>query len=181
MRWTQLFADLESQADALAAAELDGEVAERTRIETGRLTFADRLRAAEGQLVELRCAGAGAVGGRLDRVGPDWLLVAEPAGPEVLVPLRSVLSVVGLGRRSTLAGPATVPLGLRSLLRGVARDRASVRAVLLDGVPVDGTVDRVGADYLEVAEHPAGEPRRAGAVIRVRTIPLRGLGALRRW
>lgn len=181
MRWSQLFADLESQADALAAAELDGEVAERTRIETGRLTLVDRLHAAHGHPVELRCAGAGALAGRLDRIGPDWLLVAERAGSEVLVPFRSVLSVVGLGRRSVLPAPAAVTLGLRSVLRGVARDRAPVRVVLSDGVPVDGTVDRVGADYLEVAEHPVREPRRAGAVIRVRTVPLSGLGAVRRW
>lgn len=181
MRWSQLFADLESQADALAAAELDGEVAERTRIETGRLTLVDRLRAAHGHPVELRCAGVGRLAGRLDRIGPDWLLVAERAGSEILVPFRSVLSVVGLGRRSVLPGPAAVALGLRSVLRGVARDRAPVRVVLSDGVPVDGTVDRVGADYLEVAEHPAGEPRRAGAVIRVRTVPFSGLGAVRRW
>ena len=35
------------------------------------------------------------------------------------------------------------------MLRGVARDRAPVRVVLGDGTPVDGTIDVVGADYLE--------------------------------
>lgn len=181
MRWMQLFADLESQAEALVTAELDSEVAERSRIDTGRLTLADRLRAAEGHPVQLRCSGAGAIAGRLDRVGPDWLLVAAAAGSEVLMPIGSLLAVAGLGRGSAPAAPGTVAPGLRSALRAVARDRAPVRVVLTDGVPVDGTLDRVGADYLEVAEHPPGEPRRAAAVIRVRTVPLAGLGALRRW
>lgn len=183
MRWSQLFADLESQADALADAEVEGEVAERTRMEVGRLGLVDRLRAAEGHRLELRCAGAGVLGGRLDRVGPDWLLVAEGSA-EVLVPLRSVLSVTGLGRWSAppgSSGRVAGAVGLRSAVRRLARDRAPVRVLLADGTPVTGTVDRVGVDFVELAEHPAGEPRRAGSVIRVRTIPLRGIGVVRRW
>ena len=182
MRWTYLFADLESQAEGLVAAELDGEVADRARIETGRLTLVARLRGAVGHPVSLRCAGAGACSGRLDRVGPDWLLVAEVTGAETLVPLRSLLGVGGLGRHSSV--PASVPtvrLGLRSVLRGIARTRAPVRVVLRDGTPVDGTIDRVGADYVEVAEHPFGEARRPGVVHGVRTVPLDGIGILRRW
>jgi len=182
MRWTYLFADLESQADGLVAVEVDAEVAERTRIEIGRLTLATRLRGAIGHSVTLRCAGAGACSGRLDRVGADWLLLAEASGAETLVPLRSLLGVGGLGRHSAAPdGAATVQLGLRAVLRGIARDRAPVRAVLDDGTPVDGTVDRVGADYLELAEHPVGEARRPGMVRGVRTLPLDGLGVLRRW
>lgn len=182
MRWTYLFADLESQAAALAAVDRDGEVAERVRIETGRLTLVERLRGAIGHPVSMRCTGVGPCNGRLDRVGKDWLLVVEATGVETLVPLRSLLGVGGLGRHSsTPAGSAAVELGLRSVLRGVARDRAPVRLVLGDGTPVDGTLDRVGADYLEIAEHPVGEPRRPGLVRAVRTVPLCGLGVLRRW
>ena len=182
MRWTYLFADLEAQAAGLADAELDGEVAERSRIEAGRLTLVARLRGSLGHPVALRCAGAGPCSGRLDQVGADWLLVAEESGAEMLVPLRSLLCVGGLGRHSAMPVPAPrVELGLRVVLRGVARDRAPVRLVLTDGTPVDGTIDRVGADYLEVAEHPAGEPRRPGRVRGVRTVPLPAVGLLRRW
>lgn len=182
MRWTHLFADLESQAAGLVDAERDGELAERTRIETGRLTLVDRLRGAVGHSVALRCAGAGPCSGRLDRVGADWLLVAELSGAEVLVPLGSLLGVGGLGRHSAApVGSPRIQLGLRAVLRGIARDRAPVRLVLGDGTPVDGTIDRVGADYLEIAEHPVGEPRRPGRVRGVRTVPLAAVGVVRRW
>ena len=180
MRWTYLFADLESQLEGLTDAERDGEVAERTRIETGRLTLLDRLRGAAGHSVSLRCTGVGPCSGRLERVGRDWLLVVEATGAETLVPLQSVLGVGGLGRHSSTQ-VGTLQLGLRSVLRGIVRDRAPVRLVLLDGTPVDGTLDRVGADFVEIAEHPIGEPRRPGMVAGIRTVPLCAFAALRRW
>jgi len=181
MRWTDLFADLEAQAASLAGADLDGEVAERTRIEGGRLTLAARLGGALGHEVELRCAGVGSCRGLVDAVAKDWLLLAESGGIVLLVPAASVLSVSGLGRRSAVSSAASVELSLRSVLRRIARDRAPVRAVLIDGTTVAGTVDRVGVDFLEIAEHPPDEPRRPAAVTAVRVIPFTGLGALRSW
>lgn len=180
MRWTYLFADLESQLESFTGAERDGEVAERTRIEAGKLTLLDRLRGAAGHSVSLRCTGVGPCNGRLERVGRDWLLMVESTGAETLVPLHSVLGVGGLGRHSSTPSGA-LELGLRSVLRGIVRDRAPVRLILADGTPVDGTLDRVGADFVEVAEHPIGEPRRPGVVQGIRTVPLCGFGALRRW
>lgn len=132
MRWSELFGDLEAQAAGLAAVELAGEVAERTRIEIGRLTLADRLGGALGHPVELRCAGAGPCRGRLDRVGADWVLLAEDAA-ELLVPASSVLAVAGLGRHSAPPRDGAVRLGLRSVLRGISRDRSPVGLVLTDG------------------------------------------------
>jgi hypothetical protein len=180
MRWTYLFEDLESQAESLTDAERESEVAERTRIEAGRLTLLDRLRGAAGHPISLRCTGVGPCNGLLERVGRDWLLMVESTGAETLVPLHSVLGVGGLGRHSCAPNGA-LELGLRSVLRGIVRDRAPVRLVLVDGTPVDGTLDRVGADFVEVAEHPIGEARRPGVVQGVRTVPLCGFGAVRRW
>ena len=44
---------------------------------------------------------------------------------------------------------------------------------------VSGTVDRVGADFVEMTEHGAREPRRRGEVSAVRTIPFGALALIR--
>ena len=74
MRWDDLFADLEAQADALDRAERSGEVAERTRFELASIGMLDRLRPARGGAVRLQLAGGGFVAGTLERVGVDWVL-----------------------------------------------------------------------------------------------------------
>jgi hypothetical protein len=183
MRWDALFADLEAQADALAAAERAAEVDERTRGEVNALHAIDRLRAAEGAPVSLVLAGGLTLAGRVGRVGPDWLLLDEDGGRETLVVLAHLVRLRGLGRYTAVPGSAGelfARLGLRHALRGIARDRDVVRVLLRDGATVDATVDRVGADFIEVAIVPAGEARRHGAVHDVELVPLGALVAVRR-
>lgn len=181
MRWQQLFDDLEGQYDAARAAELAGEVAERTRREVARLLLVDRLRAAEGAPLAVTIPGAGVVRGRLLDAGVDWLLLDEGGGREALVPLQAVLGVTGAGLRSAAPddGPVAKRLDLRWALRGLARSRAGVALGLLDGSVVTGTLDRVAADHLDLAEHGPGEARRAGAVRQVRLVPLGALALVR--
>jgi hypothetical protein len=182
-RWEALFADLETQAAALDIAERAVEVEERTRIEVGRIRLLDRLRPAVGADVRLRCSGDGGVAGRLVRIGPDWLLVREESGREAVVVTAGVLSVSGLGRMSAIPESESVVesrLGLRHALRGIARDRSPVRISLCDGTTVDGTLDRLGADFVEIAQHPAGEPRRRDQVREVAVVPLSALAVVRR-
>lgn len=183
MRWDGLFADLEAQAEALSSAERDAEIDDRTRSETSRLRLIDRLGPAVGSMVRLRCAGGLSLGGQLRRAHPEWLLLDEPAGREVLVSAAAILWVAGLGRLSEVpAGESVVRsrLGLRYALRTVARDRSSLRMQLADASVLDGTLDRVGADFVELAVHAAGETRRRGEVREVLTVPIDALVALRR-
>ncbi|TNM60042.1 hypothetical protein FHN55_19850 [Streptomyces sp. NP160] len=181
MRWDALFADLEAQLEA-ADDEVSAMHAERVRAEVAGVELRDRLRASAGQRVALRLAGGEAVEGALRAAGPDWLLVEEAAG-EALVPLVAVVLLDGLTR--SLAAPAGAVenrLGLASALRGVARDRSAVRIWLREtgGGAITGTVDRVGADHLDLARHAVDEPRRPGAVRGVVTVPLAALACLRR-
>lgn len=183
MRWEGLFDDLEAQAEGLARAQRAAEVEERTRGEIGRLGVLDRLRAALDRPVRLRVDGGLAVAGTLERVGPDWLLLDEGAGREVVVVTAAVLGVRGLVRYSATPGTAGVVesrLGLRHALRGIARDRSAVRLHLRDGTTVDATIDRIGDDYVEVAVHPAGELRRRQEVREVELVPLAAIAAVRR-
>jgi len=181
MRWQALFDDLEAQFEAAQAAQLTAEVAERERREAALLTLVDRLRPAVGAEVVLHVAGGDLVRGRLLDCGTDWLLVADPAGREVLVALPAVRGVTGAGR-STSAGDEGVVakrLDLRWALRGLARNRSGVSLGLTDGSIVTGTLDRVGADHVDLAEHGPGEPRRAGLVRQVRLVPLPAVALVR--
>ena len=182
MRWQALFDDLEAQLAAADAADLRGEVADRTRREAGLLRVVDRLRPVEGQPVTVALGAAGTVHGRLLEAGPDWLLLAEHGAREVLVPLAAVLGVTGLGARADVPGSKGEVgrrLDLRWALRGLARSRAGVALVLRDGSAAGGTLDRVGADHVDLAEHAPGEPRRPGGVRQVRLVPLAAISLLR--
>src|SRR4051794_26260159 len=168
MRWQQLFADLTAQFDeAEAAAEL-AESASRARSEVGAVALAGRLAGSVGAHVRIRCRGAGQLGGLLADVGPDWLLLVDERGAERLVALGAVTSLAGLVRRTVPQEheqePVRVQFDLRLVLRATARDRSAVVLTTDDGGVLTGTIDRVGADFVELAEHPLGEPRRATAV-----------------
>jgi hypothetical protein len=182
VRWEQLFADLEGQADAALRAEREAEVAERTRQEVGRLRLVDRLRAAHGARLVLRVLGAGVLTGTVADVGADWVLLEEPDGRGALVPLAGVVALSGTGARSELPGSEGAVeqrLDLRYALRRLVRDRATVEVVLGDGTTVAGTLDRVAADHVDLAQHGVDEARRARAVRQVLLLPVSALALVR--
>ena len=182
MRWQQLFADLQAQFEAEEAAAEQAESASRVRAEVGAVGIADRLRGALGLPVALACGGAGVVTGTLVEVGADWLLVEDDGARQCLVALAAVRSVSGLSRRTAVpenVGPVRGQLNLRRALRGLARDRSAVQIVLDDGGVLSGTLDRVGADYVELAEHPGDLPRRAEVVQGVRAVVISRIAVVR--
>jgi hypothetical protein len=182
MRWQQLFADLQAQFEVEEAAAERSESASRARAEVGALAITDRLRGALGRPLTLGCGAAGTVTGVLVEVGPDWLLVQDDAARPSLVALAAVRWVGGLGRRTAPAepaGPVRGHLDLRRALRGLARDRSAVQVLLDEGSVLSGTLDRVGADHAELAEHPTDVPRRAEAVQGVRAVLIRGIAVVR--
>ena len=182
MRWEQLFADLEGQLDEQEAAADQAEEASRARAEYGRVRLSDRLRGALRQELSVRCRGTGELTGRLFGVGVDWLLLTDAQGREVVVATGAVIAVAGLGAGTapaTAEGAVARRLDLRRALRGLARDRAAVTVLLEDGSVLGGTIDRVGADFLELAEHPLDQPRRRAVVTSVRAVPLPVVVAVR--
>ncbi|HEX7105463.1 MAG TPA: hypothetical protein VF218_05820 [Acidothermaceae bacterium] len=183
MRWEALFDDLDAQFEAEEAAELAAEISDRTRRELGLIRLVDRLRPARGSVVTARVVGFGFVEGAVVGVGSDWLLMSESAGREALIPSSAVLSITGLGALSAAPGSegqVAARLGLAHVLRALARDRATVTIGHVDGGAASGTIDRVGADFFELAEHAPAEARRAAAVQAVRTIPFTSLAIVRR-
>lgn len=162
-----VLADLGGQLEAAEAAELAGEVEDRTRREAALINAVDRLRAAVGRPLRVITA-EGALRGDLLDVGPDWLLLHQGPGPAssaaAVVPLAAVLAVSGLGSTavaSVTVGPVANRLDLRHVLRGIVRDRTPVRLVVRDGQCYGGVLNRAGADFVEVTSRspergPAG-------------------------
>jgi hypothetical protein len=178
MRWNELFEDLEAQLDEADARELAGEVADRTRREIARLTIVDRLRAALGVDLTLTLVDGRRLRGDVSSVGPDWVLLGGDRLPEVLVSLAAVATVTGMpGQAVDPAGVGEVEkrAGLAFALRRLARDRAPVQVAVAGGAVLTGTIDRVGADYVEMAEHALDDPRRRELVQAARLVPLAAL------
>jgi hypothetical protein len=190
-RWERLFADLDAVLAEEERAELAAEVADRTRAEFGRIRLVDRFRGAVGAHVGLRLAAGAQADGIVREVGADWLLLAggppfgaaEAARADVLVPLHAVRAVAGLGRWSAEPGSegrVAARLDLPYVLRRLTRDRAAVSVTLTSGDVLTGTCDRVGADFVELAEHSPGDVRRPVSVRGCRVIPIPALALLRR-
>lgn len=180
MRWEHLFADLEFQFAELAAADERSELADQERHEIGSLTLVERLSGALGGTIRLRLRNGRQPAGELMQVGVDWVLLGDPSKAEVFVPLAAIVQVEGL---ATISGRGITGVGakldLRRALRAVARDRSGVSLALSDGSEVVGTLDRVGADYVELALHAAWESRRAAAVQSVQLVPISGIEMVR--
>lgn len=168
MRWDALFDDLEGQLSRLDGLDLAAEVAERARAERARITLSRRLLAHHATTLRVWTA-SGDIVGTVEDVAPAWLVLAEDV-TRVLIPTSAVLRVDGLGRHlAAEPGKVLRSLSLGHALRALARDRAGV-AVMVAGAAVTGTIDRVGADHLDLAMHAPGELRRRQVVVGPTTI-----------
>ena len=174
MRWDELFDDLEAQLDAEERRERDSEVADRTRRERASVALASRFAASVGSTLRLRLLGVPQVRGELLDLGEDWLLVRLASGGQAVVPLHAVAGVSGLQPRAS-AGRAARRFALGYALRGLSRDRAPVALTDTGGQVLTGTIDVVGADFLDLAEHPLGEVRRPEAVTGRQSVPFRAI------
>jgi hypothetical protein len=112
-------------------------------------------------------AGTRAFRGSVVASYPEFLVLRATDGTEHLIRYGPTGSVALPAEPPTLR-PAPVAAARRYqlalALRELARRREPVRVELVDGTSCDGTIESVGSDYLEVAEHDLGEARRRAAV-----------------
>ena len=155
MRWDErlagLFDDLEQQAEGLALADRDAEVAEALRAEYSQVDLASRLFASLGARLRLTVTGVGSVDGLLRRAGDGWCLL-DTGAQEWVARLPAVTAVRGLVDRGVVASarPLTARLGLGSVLRGLGEARAETVLHRTDGTLSRGRLGRVGADFVEL-------------------------------
>ncbi|AZI57486.1 hypothetical protein EH165_04220 [Nakamurella antarctica] len=180
MRWEHLFADLEYQLAELEQAQDRSELADAERVAVGAVRLVERLAGSVGSPIRIGLSSGGAASGVLIRAGVDWLLVNESHGVDLMVSHAAVNFVEGL-RAATGAAPSGIAtkLDFRRALRAVARDRSPVTVSLGGGGEIAGTLDRVGADFIEVAVHAPWESRRSAAVQSVVTVPLAAVEVVR--
>lgn len=195
MRWQNLFDDLESQLETELGAEEVDLLAEEERLRLARLSLRDRIRALHdadpASLLGVTLRGGGErVALAVAAIGRDWLAGELDAGilRSVIVPFAAVatLDPVGSQLAASLRAEATpepptalsARLGLPFVLRDLCRRRTAVEVHV--GVERwHGTIDRVGRDHLDLAEHAPGEPRRTTAVARIRIVAFAGLDLVR--
>ncbi len=188
MRWDDLFSDLESQLEReLGAEELDL-LAEEERLRVGRLSMRDRLlamvdpgRGRETVRFALRDGSLPAV--TVTAIGRDWMageLAAGGTRSSCVIPFPAITGMLPDARqlehsrqerRPEPAGSLSARLGLTFVLRDLCRRRSGVELHASAG-RWHGTIDRVGRDHLDLAEHDPDLPRRTAAVDRVRIVPL---------
>jgi hypothetical protein len=178
-RAERLLGDMGGELESAEAVELALETADRTRGEYGRVRLSDRLAAHLGARLAVTTAELGVLVGDLSDVGADWIELRAPGRRHILA-LAQLLIVDGLAhstRNPGSEGKVEGARGVRSALRGLAQGRAPVELTLRGGTSVTGTIDRGGSDFLELAEHPLGAPRRGREVRQVRSIALAALVA----
>lgn len=155
MRWDELFAALEAEADDLERRNRDADIADRTRSAHAQHGWLNRCGDSE---LTLRVAGAGVLRGVPDRVTPAWLLLRTGGATDWVVSTAAVLGVTGLRTGVVPHERLDERLGWTHAWWVLSRDRSDVRIVCLDGAVVRGVPEVVGRDYVELRGYDGGRP-----------------------
>jgi hypothetical protein len=191
MRWDRFFEDIEDQLASEWEAERLALETEAERLRLSRLALRERLEAlipadAEAPALALELSDGTALRAPLAGLGADWLLAA-PWGSRsgaALVPLTSVVSI-GMPHAELLrsARPTNPPpssaVSRRATfgfaVRDLVRRRCGVTVHAVGERSLSGTIDRAGADHLDLAVHDAGGVRRTAEVNGYRMVPFSAL------
>jgi len=192
VRWDRFFEDLEDQLDSEWEAERAALDTEAERLRLSRIPLRDRLVALAGDAgrqVAVDVRDGTAVVGRVTRVGLDWFALGmDAAGTSVvwIVPLSAVVTmtlaaedVLGTVRDARAGSALSQRMSLGFVLRDLVRRRVAVTVMLSSGRALSGTLDRAGADHLDIALHEVGAPRRAADVRGFRIVPYSAVAAVR--
>jgi hypothetical protein len=189
MRWDNLFDDLESQLEQELGAEDIDLLAEEERLRLGRLGLRDRLRAmmpasSPSEPVRMLLVDGSRISIAMGAVGRDWI-AGELCGdaqrtPSCVIPIAGISACFPTPAQTAVSlddgaeagvGSLAGRLGLPFVLRDLCRRRAALQVRTRRDL-VHGTIDRVGRDHLDLAEHEPGVARRDRAVRAIRLLPL---------
>ncbi|GAA4176048.1 hypothetical protein [Gryllotalpicola koreensis] len=195
MRFDLLFDDLEGQLESQLAVGGEQQRAEEERLRAARTPLRERLAALAGESgpgIRLRLIDGSAVEVTVATVGRDWLAAQLSDGGECVVPLGAIASLALSAAQIAASrermpepqpgrpGALTAKIGIGVVLRDLARRRVPLDVLTrAEPAPVHGTIDRVGADHLDLAVHERGAARRASSVLEHRVVSLAAVTQLR--
>jgi hypothetical protein len=162
----RVFDELEAEFEDGLRREAEQETVAAVRAELGSTVLWEQLARRLGSEMTA-FAGAWVVRGKAVASYPEFLVLRGADGADHLIrhgPAVSVALPAEPGRLRPTPGPSARRYQLALALRELARQREPVRVQLVDGTAVGGTIEAVGSDYLELAEHDPGEARRRAAV-----------------
>lgn len=193
VHWDRLFENLEGQLAAEWECERAALDAESERLRISRLELRNRLRmlCADSTPATLDLPGH-RIRTRLESLGADWVAAVMTDGEASssravrIIPLHAIMGLsVDHGQLLASLDESDSPtptlrerMTLGFLLRDFARRRVPVRIIILDGSDLHGTVDRAGADHLDLALHDPGTARLAGAVRSFRMLPFAAVASI---
>jgi hypothetical protein len=160
-----VFEELEAEFEAGLRREAEQETVAAIRAQVGATTLWEQVARHVGTEAVAR-AGAHLVRGTVAASYPDFFVLQDPEGGQHLVRAQASSLALSPGQEPLQPAPGTAArrFHLALALRELARRREPVRVELVDGNAVTGTIEAVGSDYLELAEHEVGEARREAAV-----------------
>ncbi|HVD13947.1 MAG TPA: hypothetical protein VNK73_05820 [Actinomycetota bacterium] len=164
----RVFEELEAEFEAGLRREAEQETVAAIRAQVGATNLWEQLARHVGTEAVAR-AGAHVVRGTVAASYPDFFVLQDPEGGQHLVRVQASSLALSPGHEPLQPAPSSAAgrFHLALALRELARRREPVRLELVDGNTVHGTIEAVGSDYLELAEHEVGEARRE-AVVRAR-------------
>jgi hypothetical protein len=193
VRWDSFFDDLEDQLASEWEAERAALDTEAERLRLSRVALRDRLgllvdRDRTSQVPSFELSDGTVLLAEVSAVGADWIALEPDRGRAgaVLAPFGSILCI-GMPHPDLLSSARPAPsrsaladrLTLGFVLRDLVRRRSAVSLHLTSGRQFTGTIDRAGADHLDLALHEPGTPRRADAVTGHRIVPFAAIAWVR--
>lgn len=191
VRWENFFDDLEGQLAAEWEAERAALDTEAERLRLSRVALRERLsmlidRERTGGVPAFEIVDGTVLSAEVTGVGSDWVALDGGTAGAVVVPVTAIASI-GLPHEDVLrsARPAAGRTGLSErmgfgfVMRDIVRRRITVTVHLTHGRVLSGTIDRAGAEHLDIALHEPGTVRRAAEVTGHRLVPFSAIGWVR--
>lgn len=191
MRWESFFDDLESQLAAEWEAERAVLDTEAERLRLSRVALRERLtmlvdRGHDTGVPSFEVLDGTVLSGEVTGVGADWAALDGGRSGWMIVPFAAI-ATIGMPHADVLRTARPAParsalaerMSLGFIVRDLVRRRVPVAVHLTRGRTLTGTIDRAGADHLDLALHDPGTPRRANEVAGHRIVPFAALAWVR--